>query len=145
MALGRLGATALILALAGCGGITAGAPEEGAKAGLGCVYDSRHCSDQRAAALKALVSDPSRKWVREPAGPEAYASGVRLYAFKQKKKDLTCDELAIGRREAEAAPSVLRGPVATQSLTPAQISRGVMFSADVARELGTEHKRRCKA
>ena len=127
---------------AGCSGISA-APEPTGQAGLGCVDDSRQCVDQRAAALRSLVGDPSRKWVREPAGPEAYASGVRMYAFKQKKRDLTCDELALGKREADAAPGVLRGP-GGQTLTPAQISRGVMFSADVGKELGTEQRRRCK-
>ena len=35
----------------------------------------------------------------DAATAQAYASGVRLFAFKGRKKELTCDELAIGRRD----------------------------------------------
>ena len=90
------------------------------------------------------MSDRQRTWVRQPAPAAAYASGVRLFAFKQRKRELTCDELAIGRREADAGPSVLRGPQG-QGLTPAQISRGVMLATEVSRELGNEMRRRCRA
>jgi len=68
---------------------------------------------------------------------------VRLFALKNKKKDLTCDELARGRDEADRAPGVLRGPEGT-NLTPAQKSRGIMLASEVSRELGAEIKRRCK-
>ena len=131
------------LALAGCSQAPIG-PDSEARAGLGCVDDSRQCIDQRAATLKALTGDKERKWVREPASPSAYASGVRMYAFKLRKKELTCDELAIGRREADAAAPTLRGPGGA-GLTPAQVSRGVLFGQEVARELAGEHGRRCKA
>ena len=112
--------------------------------GLGCVDDSQRCIDQRAASFKGLMSDRERRWIREPATPQAYASGVRLFAYKGRKRELTCDELAIGKREADAGPSVLR----TQSgagLTPAQISRGTMLSGEVSKELALESRRRCKA
>jgi hypothetical protein len=88
------------------------------------------------------MADRERKWVKEPAPLEAYASGVRLFAFKERKKDLTCEELAIGRREAEAAPVALRGRAGAR-LTPAQVSRGVMLGSEVSRELTAELKRRC--
>lgn len=112
--------------------------------GMGCVDDSSHCIEQRRVALNAIMADNSRAWVREPATPEAYASGVRLFAFKTRKKDLSCDELAVGRREAENAPAVLRGSDASR-LTPAQVSRGLMLGAEVSRELAAEMKRRCRA
>ncbi len=111
--------------------------------GLGCVDDSRQCIDQRQAALRSMMADRERRWVREPASPSAYASGVRLFAFKTRKKDLSCDELAIGRREADAGPGVLRGPGGT-SLTPAQVSRGAMLSTEVGKELSVEIQRRCR-
>jgi hypothetical protein len=131
------------LALGACTGISA--PSEPiAPSGLGCVDDSKRCIDERAIALKTLLADPSRKWVREPSSSFAYASGVRMYAFKQKKRDLTCEELSIGRREADAAGPVLRGPSGA-GLTPAQISRGVIFAGEVGRELNAEGKRRCGA
>jgi len=114
------------------------------QAGMQCVDDSSHCIEQRRQALNAIMADRSRAWVREHPTPEAYASGVRLFAFKSRKTELSCDELALARREADNAPAVLRGPQAA-GLTPAQVSRGVMLGAEVSRELAAEMKRRCRA
>jgi hypothetical protein len=88
--------------------------------------------------------DKGRAWVRQPAPPAAYASGVRLFAYKQRKRELSCDELAHGRKEADAGPGVLRGPEG-RALTPAQVARGVMLAQEVSRELANETKRRCRA
>lgn len=109
-----------------------------------CLDDSRECIADRSARLKAMSADPSRRWVREPATADAYASGVRLFAFRTKKRELTCEELSIGRREADAAGAVVRGPQGT-GLSPAQISRAAMLGQEVSRELTTEMKRRCRA
>ncbi len=87
-----------------------------------CVDDSPECISRRQTTLRHLVDDQGRAWVKEPATPEAYASGVRLFAFKTKKKELTCDELAHGRREAEAARATLKN--AGSTLTAAQVTRG---------------------
>lgn len=113
------------------------------RAGLSCVDDSAHCIGQRQSALKQLVAQQDRSWVKQPANAEAYASGVRLFAFRTKKRDLTCDELAHARREADAGPGVLRGPQGTK-LSPAQVSRGAILASEVARELGAEFNKRCK-
>ena len=143
----RIGAVAVTLAatlaLGACGGGSV-EPVTETRAGLACVDDSRQCIDQRGAALKSMLADRERRWVREPATPEAYASGVRLFAFKGRKQDLTCDELAQGKREADAGPGVLRGAGASR-LSPAQVSRGAMLSGEVSKELGQEMKRRCRA
>ena len=140
--LGLGGAAALgLLALAGCSGTTEVSVET--RPGLNCVDDSRECIERRQGALKGLMGDRDRRWIREPASPHAYASGVRLFAFKGRKKELSCEELAIGRREADAGPSVLRG-VGGQGLTPAQVSRGTMLAGEVSRELANEMKRRCR-
>ena len=74
-----LAAAALLVTLAGC---TSGGevPQIERRAGLGCVDDSRQCIEQRQAALRTMMSDRERRWVREPVTPEAYASGVRLFA-----------------------------------------------------------------
>lgn len=133
----------LAAGLAACSGSQPDANVE-TRAGLSCVDDSRHCIDQRQTALRSMVGDKDRKWVREPASPQAYASGVRLFAFKSRKKDLSCDELAVGRREADAGPGVLRGSGGS-GLSPAQVSRGVMLSSEVSKELSNEMQRRCKA
>lgn len=115
-----------------------------AQSGMGCVDDTSHCIEQRRTALQTIMSDRDRRWIHEPPTPAAYASGVRLFAFKTRKTELSCDELAVGRREADNAPAVLRGPGST-NLTPAQVSRGVMLGAEVSRELAAEMKRRCRA
>jgi len=131
------------LSFGGCS-MLGGGEEIAPAAGLGCVDDSSHCVAQRSGVLRGMMADPQRRWVREPSSPAAYASGVRLWAFKQKKRDLSCDDLAIGQREAEVAPSVLRGPGGT-GLTPAQVSRALILAEEVGRELSNERKRRCRA
>ena len=77
------------------------------RAGLSCVDDSPECVDQRQATLKSMLADEDRKWVKEPATPQAHASGVRLFAFRSRKKELSCEELAHrpprGRRRAQGA------------------------------------------
>ena len=109
---------------------------------MSCLDDSPHCIAQGQSALGHLVTRSDRHWGRDRASVDAYASGVRLFAFKTKKKELNCDELQIGRREADGADTVLRGPDGRR-LTPAQVSRGSMFAAEVSRELSREHGRRC--
>lgn len=113
----------------------------GASSGLSCVDDSSDCVAKRQRTLRYLVDDNDRAWVKAHAPPEAYASGVRLFALKSKKKDLTCDELAHGKNEADRAPGVLRS---AGNLTSAQVSRGIMLASEVSRELGAEMKRRCR-
>lgn len=113
----------------------------GPSSGLSCVDDSSDCVQRRQRTLRYLVDDKDRTWVTAHAPPEAYASGVRLFALKSKKKELSCDELAHGRNEADRAPGVLRG---AGNLTPAQVSRGIMLASEVSRELAAEMKRRCK-
>ena len=113
------------------------------RAGLSCIDDSPECVEQRDVTLKSMLADKNRSWVKETATPHAHASGVRLFAFRSKKAELTCEELAHARKEAEGAPKVLKG---AQGLSPAQISRASMFAAEVNRELVAEmKKRRCRA
>jgi hypothetical protein len=131
----------LCLAAAACSGLGPDDP----KAGLSCVDDSKECVDRRQTTLKAYLADGDRKWIKEPATPHAHASGVRLFAFRSRKKDLSCEELAVGRREADGAGKSLRGPDG-KGLSPAQISRATMFAAEVSKELTVEMRaRRCKA
>jgi hypothetical protein len=109
----------------------------------GCLDDSKQCVEQRQAQLKALQADRSRQWVRQQPTVEHYAGGVRLFAFKTERGRMTCQELQMGQREADAAPGVLRGPQG-RGLTPAQISRGVMFAGEVSGDLRKEIGRRCR-
>jgi hypothetical protein len=140
---GTLAAWAVMLAcaglVAGCGGngVTVTTPG----AGLKCVDDSPACIAERQATMKAMLSDPNRTWISQRPDAAAYASGVRLFAFKSKKKDLSCAELQAGKREADAGPAVLRTP--GNGLTHSQVSRGVILAHEVSRELGRELGRRC--
>jgi hypothetical protein len=112
------------------------------RAGLSCIDDSPQCVARREATLKSMLADKDRRWVRESPTPKAHATGVRLFAFRSKKAELSCDELLLGRKEAEAAPKALKGQ---QSLSPAQISRASLFAAEVGKELAAElRKRRCR-
>ena len=130
-------------ALAGCSGAVTQSEGWAPITNHGCVDDSKTCIEQRQATLRSLQADKSRSWVRQPANVNAYATGVRLFAYKTEKTRMTCDELGIGRREADGAPSVLRSPQAT-GLNPAIVSRGLMFATEVSRELTREQQqRRC--
>lgn len=106
-----------------------------------CVDDSPPCVERRGAALKEMLADPKRRWVHEPANAHSYAAGVRLFAFRSRKRDLTCEELAHGKREADGAPAALNGPH-SGGLSPAQKSRGTMLAAEVSKELASEMRRR---
>jgi hypothetical protein len=132
---------AFLACLAGCSSSTV--QETAPHLSLSCVDDSAHCIKQREKAFDQLMADKSRAWVKQPATPEAYASGVRLFALNKKRKELSCDELAAGKREADAGPGVLRGNSGGR-LTPAQVSRGVMLAAEVGRDLGSEMAKRCR-
>jgi hypothetical protein len=137
-------AVALLLAsfaVAGCAGNEAalGDPARGLK----CVDDSNVCISQRKMVYDSYMSDTSRAWVMQPAGPHEYASGVRLMALSKKRKELTCNELAHGKAEADHGPSSLSGG-AYIGLTSAQVARGAMLSREVSRELAQEIARRCR-
>ena len=132
---------ALWLGISGCGG--GPEPPIGTWTDAKCVDDSPACISQRQTMLRTMLADREHRWVKQPATADSYASGVRLFAFKSRKRDLTCDDLAAGRREADAGPAVLRGP-AGKHLTPAQVSRGAILAGEVSRELSVEMRRRCR-
>ena len=144
MTIKAAGAVLLLFGLSALSGCSNSPSADSApRLGLSCVDDSSHCISQREKAFDQLMADKSRSWVKQPATPEAYASGVRLFALNKKRKELSCDELASGRREADAGPGVLRGAGATR-LTPAQVARGAMLATEVSRDLGREFDKRCK-
>ena len=113
------------------------------RGGFSCLDDSKECVDRRQATLNGMLADKERGWIKEPATPHAHASGVRLFAYRTQKKDLSCEQLAAGRREADSVAKSVRG---ADGLSPAQISRATMFAAEVSKELSVEMRsRRCKA
>jgi len=136
----RVAAMGTALSLSACAFTTVTSPSP-TEAGLSCVDDSPTCIGRRQAALRALVADDQRAWIRTPATPRAYASGVRMFAYRNSAKNLTCEELKLGQQEADRAPASLKG---ASDLTPAQRSRGAMLAAEVSRDLAREMRRRCK-
>lgn len=134
-----LAAASSVLAATGCGGNDVAM---GQARGLKCIDDTNVCISQRKDVFDSYMADRSRAWVRQPAGPHEYASGVRLMAFSKKRKELSCDELAHAKAEADRGPSALSGG-AYAGLTPGQIARAAMLSREVSRELAGEIARRC--
>ena len=129
------------IAASACGGNSAAIGEQAR--GLRCVDDSNVCISQRKMVYDSYMADTSRAWVKQPAGPHEYASGVRLMAFSKKRKELSCEELAHAKEEADRGPSALSGGVYS-GLTPGQIARGAMLAREVGRELSQEIARRCR-
>jgi len=117
-------------------------PQSELQRGLGCVDDSPECIGHRQTTLRYLLDDKSKSWIKDSPTPEAYASGVRLFAYMSKKKELTCEELSRGKLEADTAKYSLAS--LDKKLTPAQISRSNMLAGEVSRELEAEMKRRCR-
>jgi hypothetical protein len=135
---------AISLVIAWTAGCTSGSDVAPIPVGMACVDDSKRCMDERSAALRLIMADKDKRWLKEPAGPAAHASGVRLFAMKQKKREMTCEELALAKREADRAPAELRGPGAA-GLAPGQVARGVILAGEVGKELSAEMRRRCRA
>ena len=132
---------AMALLTAGCG--SSGTLPGDQAAGLKCVDDSSQCIHQREQVFNSYMADKSHAWVKQAAGPHEYASGVRLLALSKMRKELTCDELAHAKEEADRGPSTLSGG-AYAGLTSQQIARGLMLARDVSRELAGEISRRCR-
>jgi len=126
---------------AACGGCASSSATFTTTSSLHCVDDSPQCVASRQSALRTMVADKNKTWVKQPADASAHASGVRLFALRQRRRDLTCDELAHGRREADAAPAVLRANAG--KLTHAQVARGVILAGEVSRDLAREQAKRC--
>lgn len=137
----------LVAALASCIELVgcAGAPDPafGQQRGLKCVDDSNVCISQRKMVYESYMADKSRAWMKQPAGPHEYASGVRLMAYSKMRKDLSCEELAHAKEEADRGPSSLSGG-SYVGLTTAQVARGAMLAREVSRELANEIGRRCR-
>jgi hypothetical protein len=91
--------------------------------------------------LKALVEDPQRRWIGNPQPAAEYAEGVRLFAYRVLRTQLSCEELALGLAEIDAAAAAYRRPV--PGVTPDQARRVRVLSGEVAKELKAERASRC--
>lgn len=93
--------------------------------------------------LKTMVADPERAWMHRPASPAVLANGVRLFAYRALKTQLTCSELAAAITEIETAAQAFSGSVA--GLKPEQITRVRVLSVEVGTELQAENAERCSS
>jgi hypothetical protein len=91
--------------------------------------------------LKALISNPDRRWLKKPEEPATFANGVRLFAYMALQKKLSCDELTAALIETENAEKVFRGTV--PGVRPMQVVAARRLSVRVARDLQAESAARC--
>ena len=96
---------------------------------------------QCASVLKAMIDDPNRAWMRQPASAATLANGVRLFAYRALRQRLSCNELTTALHEVTIAAAAFSGPVS--GLQRDQIDRARRLSADVESELKTERAGRC--
>jgi hypothetical protein len=91
--------------------------------------------------LKALVSNPNRRWLKKPEEPATFANGIRLFAYMALQKKLSCDELTAALLETENAEKAFRGTV--PGVRPMQVVAARRLSVRVARDLQAESAARC--
>lgn len=133
-------AACLSALLAAC---SATEPEPAAPhAAAGCVDDSKACIEKRGAALKVMLADQKRTWVTKPETPAAYATGVKLFAYRGKKAELSCAELAHGREETRSMPQTLK-PGSIQGMNDSRLAQVRDLSGQVHKELAKEFDRAC--
>ena len=98
-------------------------------------------SDGCLARLKALLDDPSRKWVGLPQPPAELANGTRQFAYRALRTKLSCNELALAINEIVAATRTFQTPVA--GVAPDKVARIRTLNAQVEAELRAERTSRC--
>ena len=115
---------------------------EPANSATGCVDDSKACIEKRGAALRTMLADPRRGWVARPEAPAAYATGVKLFAYRGKKGEMTCAELAHGREETRTMPQALK-PGSVPGMNDSRLAQVRDMSGQVNKELSKEFDRAC--
>lgn len=113
--------------LAGCGGMTTAGNEQI------CLDDSGDCVASRTAAFKELVADKQHAWVNRPASRSLHASGIRMFAYKATKAQLTCAQLTAGINEASSVRGALAGPM--NGVSADRISQAKALAEETRTEL----------
>ena len=109
------------------------------------AQDGRGCQDVQAceAQLRALVERRDRAWMRRPETPAEVLTGVRMFAFRALRPQLTCGELDVALEQLAAVPTALRTP--PPDSRPEEVARATRLAAEVHSELGAEKETRCAA
>jgi hypothetical protein len=110
----------------------------------GCVDDSKHCISRRQASLQSMLADPARTWVRSPTTPASAATGVKLFAYRQTKEQLSCSQLDYGRDDTRRMPGMLSS-TAVPGANESRIAQVKDMAKQVHRELDNEFKRVCQS
>jgi hypothetical protein len=93
------------------------------------------------ARLKALLADPSRKWVGQPQTPSEHADGTRQFAYSALRRDLSCRELQQAIDDIVSATKRLRLPIA--GVTSERVVSVRSLNSKVEAELRAERDSRC--
>ena len=125
-----------LAALAGCSGMTTAGNEQI------CLDDSGDCIASRTAAYNEMVADKQHAWVNRPASRSLHASGIRMFAFKATKAQLTCAQLTAGINEASSVRGALAGSM--QGVSADRISQAKALADETRAELQKVRlKKRC--
>ena len=117
-------------------------PPPSSNPAAGCVDDSKRCIELRGQALKGMMADAKRGWVTRHETPSAYATGVKLFAYRGKKAEMTCAELAHGREETRSMPQTLK-PGSVPGMNDSRLAQVRDLSGQVNKELAREFDRAC--
>jgi hypothetical protein len=108
-----------------------------------CDASTPECLEQRSAQLRSMLDDKSHAWVDQPPGPEGYANGTRLFAYRIQRPKLTCRQLTTGIGELARAGEAYGKPVT--GVPEPEIPRVRKLVLKVHGELGAEKRRRCRS
>lgn len=109
-----------------------------------CLEDSPACVQLRVGMVNAMASDPQRSWIQEAPSRVTIASGIRLFAYAKTQATLSCDELAAGIREMEAAQRTLaQGKLPGQSAE--RHNQVKALTADTHASLSQTRRKKCGA
>jgi hypothetical protein len=107
--------------------------------------DPRTCHDVPSceALLLELTESADRSWIARPETLEGLLTGVRMFAFRTLRPQLTCGELAVAMQQLRSVPDALRSaPVGSR---PEDVVRATRLAAEVHEELRAENDARCRA
>jgi hypothetical protein len=98
-------------------------------------------SERCVARLKSMIDDPDRAWIGRREPPTTFVSGVRLFAYRALRTNLTCPELRSALQEIDAASRTFNAAV--PGVAPEQATRVKALCVQVRAELGAENAARC--
>jgi len=93
--------------------------------------------------LRALVENSDRSWMRRAETPAEVLTGVRIFAYRALRAQLTCGELGVALAQLAGVPTKLRTP--PPGSRPQEVASATRLAAEVHEELSAERETRCVA